>query len=100
MSTATLDLRKFIRDIPNFPKPGIMFRDITPLLSNAEAFRESIRRNPREIATAIFPVLGPAIRKAIAETMAALVRSINSAVEHSFSPRGIRWRLESWRTVR
>lgn len=62
------------------------------------ALRESIRRNPREIATAIFPVLGPAIRKAIAETMASLVRSINSAVEHSFTPRGIRWRLESWRT--
>lgn len=62
------------------------------------ALRESIRRNPREIATAIFPVLGPAIRKAIAETMSALVRSINSAVEHSFSPRGIKWRIESWRT--
>src|SRR5262245_9761000 len=62
------------------------------------ALKESIRRNPREIATAIFPILGPAIRKAIAETMAALVRSINSAVEHSLSPRGIKWRIESWRT--
>jgi OOP family OmpA-OmpF porin len=62
------------------------------------ALRESIRRNPREIATAIFPILGPAIRKSIAETMAALVRSINSAVEHSLSPRGIKWRIESWRT--
>ena len=62
------------------------------------ALKESIRRNPREIATAIFPILGPAIRKSIAETMAALVRSINSAVEHSFSPRGIKWRIESWRT--
>jgi outer membrane protein OmpA-like peptidoglycan-associated protein len=62
------------------------------------ALRESIRRNPREIATAIFPILGPAIRKSIAETMSALVRSINSAVEHSLSPRGIKWRIESWRT--
>ena len=62
------------------------------------ALRESIRHNPREIATAIFPILGPAIRKAIAETMSALVRSINSAVEHSLSPRGIKWRIESWRT--
>jgi OOP family OmpA-OmpF porin len=62
------------------------------------ALRESIRKNPREIATAIFPILGPAIRKAMAETMAALVRSINSAVEHSLSPRGIKWRIESWRT--
>ena len=62
------------------------------------AIRESVRRNPREIASAIFPVLGPAIRKAIAETMAGLVRSINSAVEHSLSVHGIRWRIEAWRT--
>ncbi len=62
------------------------------------ALRESIRKNPRDMATAIFPVLGPAIRKALAETMSALVRSINSAVEASFSPRGILWRIESWRT--
>jgi adenine phosphoribosyltransferase len=39
-----LDLKQFIRDIPDFPKPGILFRDVTPLLSNAEAFREVIRR--------------------------------------------------------
>jgi len=62
------------------------------------ALRESIRRNPREVAAAIFPVLGPAIRKAIAETMANLVRSINSALEHSLTPQGIKWRIESWRT--
>ncbi len=29
-----LDLRTFIRDVPDFPKPGIMFKDITPLLAN------------------------------------------------------------------
>jgi OOP family OmpA-OmpF porin len=63
-----------------------------------DAIRESVRQNPRDIATAIFPVLGPAIRKAIAETMAALVASINRTVEHTFSPRGIKWRIEAWRT--
>lgn len=62
------------------------------------ALRESIRRDPQEVATAIFPVLGPAIRKAIAETMAGLVRSINDAVEQSLSVNGIKWRLEAWRT--
>ena len=62
------------------------------------AISESVRRNPHEIATAIFPVLGPSIRKAIAETMAGLVNTINRAIEHSLSPRGIRWRIESWRT--
>jgi outer membrane protein OmpA-like peptidoglycan-associated protein len=62
------------------------------------AIGESVRRNPREIASAIFPVLGPAIRKAIAETLAGLVASINSTIEHSLSPRGLRWRVEAWRT--
>ena len=33
-----MDVRALIRDIPDFPKPGILFSDITPLLANAEAF--------------------------------------------------------------
>ena len=36
------NLKSKIRDIPDFPKPGILFKDITPLLSDAEAFRETI----------------------------------------------------------
>ena len=44
MTDATgLNLEDYIRDIPDFPKPGILFRDITPLLESHEAFRESIR---------------------------------------------------------
>ncbi len=39
-----LDLTQYIRDIYDFPKPGIHFRDITPLLSSPEAFRETISR--------------------------------------------------------
>ncbi|MDA1017549.1 MAG: adenine phosphoribosyltransferase [Planctomycetota bacterium] len=38
----TIALDCHIRTIPNFPKPGIMFRDITPLLAHPQAFRESI----------------------------------------------------------
>jgi adenine phosphoribosyltransferase len=41
---ATIDLREYIRDIPDFPKPGILFKDITPLLSHPAAFREAIGR--------------------------------------------------------
>ena len=36
------DLSKFIRTIPNYPKPGIMFKDITPLLRNAPVFNAVI----------------------------------------------------------
>ena len=34
-----MNLKQYIRDIPNFPKPGILFRDITPLLYHQESFR-------------------------------------------------------------
>lgn len=39
-----MDLKKVIRTIPNFPKDGIMFRDITTLLSNGEAFHYVINK--------------------------------------------------------
>ena len=37
-----MDFRSFIRDVPDFPKAGILFRDITPLLGNGPAFRACI----------------------------------------------------------
>lgn len=40
----TVDLTNYIRDIPDFPKAGILFKDITPLLSHPPAFRSAIDR--------------------------------------------------------
>ena len=39
---APVDLRSLIRDIPDFPQPGVVFRDITPLLGDAAAFRRAL----------------------------------------------------------
>ena len=39
-----MDLTKYIRDIPDFPKPGILFKDITPLLADPDAFQFAIDR--------------------------------------------------------
>jgi adenine phosphoribosyltransferase len=39
-----MDLASYIRAVPDFPKPGILFRDITPLLGNPQAFGEAIQR--------------------------------------------------------
>jgi adenine phosphoribosyltransferase len=46
----SIDLRDWIRDIPDFPKPGILFKDITPLLSHPEAFRACIDRLAEAVA--------------------------------------------------
>ncbi|HBI46643.1 MAG TPA: adenine phosphoribosyltransferase [Planctomycetales bacterium] len=39
-----MDLTQYIRDIPDFPKPGILFKDITPLLADPTAFQYAIDR--------------------------------------------------------
>jgi adenine phosphoribosyltransferase len=36
------DIYRAIRDVPDFPKPGILFKDITPLLLDARAFRRAV----------------------------------------------------------
>src|SRR5437660_717174 len=45
-----MDLTQYIRNIPDFPKPGIQFKDITPLLAAPEAFRDAIRQMTEQIA--------------------------------------------------
>ena len=37
-----IDLKDFIRDIPDFPKPGIIFKDITPILKDPDLFSKTI----------------------------------------------------------
>jgi adenine phosphoribosyltransferase len=39
-----INLSDYIREVPDFPKPGILFRDITPLLGSPDAFAETIRQ--------------------------------------------------------
>lgn len=43
-ATEGITLDDYIRNIPDFPKPGIQFKDITPLLSHPEAFRAAVER--------------------------------------------------------
>mgnify|MGYP000981302605 CR=1 FL=1 len=38
-----MDLKEYIADIPDFPEPGVLFRDVTPLLADKDAYKEAIR---------------------------------------------------------
>jgi adenine phosphoribosyltransferase len=43
-SDPSLDLRQWVREIPDFPKPGILFRDLTPLMRDPRGWQEAVRR--------------------------------------------------------
>ena len=49
-----MDLKEHIREIPDFPTPGILFRDITPLLGHPEAFRFAVDRLAERFASEPF----------------------------------------------
>ena len=63
-----------------------------------DALASAVGQNRQLIVDVLFPVIGPAIRKAIAEALRNLVADLNGAIESSLTPRGIRWRIEAWRS--
>lgn len=79
-------------------KNDALARSLRPTIE--ASLTDSARRNPRMLADAIFPVLGPAIRKSITATFQELVQSLQTTLELSTSPRSWRWRLEAARTGR
>jgi hypothetical protein len=64
----------------------------------ADALGEAVNRRRETIVDALFPVIMPAIRRAIAEALRVLSADINRLLESSFTPRGIGWRIQSLRT--
>jgi OOP family OmpA-OmpF porin len=64
------------------------------------ALRESVRKDPGTLADALFPVMGPAIRRSILETLRSFLESFNQILDQSLSVKGLKWRLEALRTGR
>lgn len=62
-----------------------------------QCLKQSVNDDAQTLADALFPVMGPAIRKSINESMKAMVEKINVAVEQSISPQAVAWRIESIR---
>jgi len=60
--------------------------------------RGAIKRDTQSFADALFPVLGPAIRRAVADALKGMVQRINVALENSLTIKGLKWRLEAVRT--
>jgi adenine phosphoribosyltransferase len=63
MKERPVELDRYIRDIPDFPKQGVVFKDITPLLASPEGFRDAIDTIASEYADAgITKVMGAEAR--------------------------------------
>lgn len=75
---------------------------LTAALSStvSTALQHSVRKNPQPLADALFPIMGPAIRKYIAAALNTMVQSLNQTMTHSMSARGLSWRLEALKTGR
>lgn len=63
-----------------------------------DILHDSVRRSPRSLADALYPVMGPSIRRSIAEALRGMVESFNEVLSHSFTWQGLKWRLEALRT--
>jgi OOP family OmpA-OmpF porin len=63
-----------------------------------KAIRASIQKDRQVLVDALFPVMGPAIRKAIASALQGMIQSFNQILEHSLSFKGLKWRFEALRT--
>lgn len=61
------------------------------------AIQKLIKKDPKSFADALFPVMGPAIRKSLNETLKSFMQSLNYVLELNTSPQGLKWRWEAWR---
>lgn len=111
--------RRALKGLRKRLAPDVQTRDVSRILPDAialrandaqltralapsveEAITASVRRDPRPLADALFPVIGPAIRKAIAHTLSTMLESVSRSVEHSLSWRALQWRWTAIRTGR
>ena len=92
--TQSLDLASLVRDVPDFPKPGIVFKDIMPLLANGPAFHQAVE----ELAEWAEPrkpdiVLGAEARGFI--TGGALAERLGAGFVAARKPGKLPWRTVS-----
>ncbi|MDJ0839309.1 MAG: OmpA family protein [Acidobacteriota bacterium] len=76
----------------------LLARALSPLIE--EAFKKSIRKNPKLLADILFPVIGRAVRKAVGEAWQRMLQQINEVLETRLSPRSLKWRWQARRSGR
>lgn len=71
------------------------------LLKTVEGIiQTSVERDPQPIVNAIYPAIAPALRRAVNQALRQMMGSMNQTLDHSLSLKGLKWRIEAWRTGR
>ena len=84
-----LDASAQTRGVSRVLPDALQLRAHDPQLKRAlapsveEAITASVQKNPQALADALFPVIGPAIRKAVTHTFDAMIDSVNQTIERS-----------------
>ena len=77
---------------------GSLQKTLNPIVT--QALLDSVSKDPKPIADALYPIMGPAIRKSINATMNQMMSNFNELLEQSVSPKSWQWRFDAWRTGR
>jgi len=71
----------------------VSYTDLIPMIE--AALKDSIQKDPHTLSEILFPVMLPAIRKAVADDIRNMINSLNTTLEHGFSPKRIGWRFKA-----
>ncbi|MDB6174890.1 MAG: hypothetical protein JWL59_4201 [Chthoniobacteraceae bacterium] len=75
---------------------GELDRALQPSVENS--LRIAIQKKPEIFVEAFHPIIGPIVRRSIAESLRGLLQSLNQTLENTFSWQGLKWRFEALRT--
>ncbi len=72
---------------------NISYSALVPIVESSLV--ESVKKNPKTISDILFPIMMPAIRKAVAEALKKMIDSLNTTLENGFSPQRVGWRFKA-----
>ncbi|MDR1709346.1 MAG: OmpA family protein [Candidatus Accumulibacter sp.] len=75
---------------------AMLYSALEPM--SEKLFREALRKSPMDFVNVLFPIMGPAIRRSIAESFHSMLESFHKTMGQVFSWKGLRWRWEALRT--
>jgi outer membrane protein OmpA-like peptidoglycan-associated protein len=66
--------------------------------ASADSLEIAVRRRPQAVVQAVYPIIGPAIRRSLSDALRQMADDLDRALSDTFSPRALLWRWEAWRS--